>query len=231
MRTPASFVLVNGLSITLEASEMFQGTVEALRAQGFEAHRTVVQGDGTLEALSQRLWAQLEKLPKPLALLCHSMGGLQARTFLVDPRKAEQIAAVVTVGSPHEGTCLARLVRPFGEAYRELTPRARAAWQAENGAQEAENIARFGVLCGSAVAGTAHPRALRFRLLTGPLLRCMAGRNDGLVTEASQRYGEHILDTELDHRECAGLAGTAAEQALWVQLAEWVRTRSAREAA
>jgi len=44
----------------------------------------------------------------PPVLVCHSMGGLAARAWLRDCRSEERVARVVTLGSPHQGTWLAR---------------------------------------------------------------------------------------------------------------------------
>lgn len=44
----------------------------------------------------------------PPVLVCHSMGGLAARTWLAsDPRAGDRIGSVITIGSPHHGTWLA----------------------------------------------------------------------------------------------------------------------------
>lgn len=47
----------------------------------------------------------------PPVLLCHSMGGLVARDWLRAGRHHDRVARVVTLGSPHRGTWLARHAR------------------------------------------------------------------------------------------------------------------------
>jgi triacylglycerol esterase/lipase EstA (alpha/beta hydrolase family) len=56
---------------------------------------------------------------RPVALVCHSMGGLAARAYL---RKygARRVARVVTLGTPHAGTALARTA--LGENGRQMRP-------------------------------------------------------------------------------------------------------------
>lgn len=50
--------------------------------------------------------------PDRPTLVCHSMGGLAARAWLVaDPRNAARVARVVTIGSPHRGTWISRFSR------------------------------------------------------------------------------------------------------------------------
>jgi pimeloyl-ACP methyl ester carboxylesterase len=44
---------------------------------------------------------------KPM-LVCHSMGGLAARSWLLTPGAASCVERVVTIGSPHRGTWLGR---------------------------------------------------------------------------------------------------------------------------
>lgn len=211
-------VLVNGLAITRDASRMFDGVVDALQREGHDATRTLVRGDGSLEELADTVWAQLEPLRSPLVLLCHSMGGLQARTFLLDDRRAERIRAIATVGSPHAGTSLARVATLFGRAYRALTPKARATWNETHAAAERKSARRHGISLMSVVAATRTPRELNFRA-TIPLLERLEGPNDGLVSAASQRFGAHAFNTTLDHIECSAWHGTDEERALWIRLA------------
>lgn len=197
---------------------MFNGVPQALAARGHRVERTLVQGDGSLEALAERLWRQLEKLEPPFVLLCHSMGGLQARTFLLDDNRARKLAAIATVGSPHEGTTLANAAF-FGRAYRDLTPAARRLWNRQNREAERRSAERHGVRLLSAVAATRSPRHLPFRL-TVPLLHRLEGPNDGLVSANSQRFGEHAFDVELDHIACSATGGTPEELAPWTRLAD-----------
>ena len=42
-------------------------------------------------------------------LICHSMGGLAARAWLRHPQAVAQVHHVITMGTPHQGTWLARL--------------------------------------------------------------------------------------------------------------------------
>lgn len=197
---------------------MFNGVPQALASQGHRVKRALVQGDGSLAELAERLWRQLEAFEPPYALLCHSMGGLQARTFLLDDERARLISAIATVGSPHAGTTLAQAAF-FGRAYRELTPRARRTWNDAHQEAETQGAERHGIRLLSAVAATRSPRHLPFRL-TVPVLNRLDGPNDGLVPAASQRFGTHAFDVDLDHISCSATSGTPEELALWSQLAD-----------
>lgn len=196
---------------------MFNGVPQALSSQGHRVERALVQGDGSLEELADRLWQQVKAFESPLVLLCHSMGGLQARTFLLDDERAKRISAIATVGSPHAGTALAQAAF-FGRAYRELTPSARRIWNDAHAEAETRCAERHGVRLLSAVATTRSPRHLPFRL-TVPLLNRLEGPNDGLVPATSQRFGTHAFDVTLDHISCSATSGSPDELALWSQLA------------
>ena len=48
---------------------------------------------------------------KPPLLVCHSMGGLAARAWLRKRNGFDRVAHIITIGSPHRGTWLARFSR------------------------------------------------------------------------------------------------------------------------
>jgi pimeloyl-ACP methyl ester carboxylesterase len=68
----------------------------------------------------ERAVAHLEQVTgKPPVLVCHSMGGLVARAWMRRRDGASRVAHVVTIGSPHAGTWLARISRvPNGTQMR-----------------------------------------------------------------------------------------------------------------
>jgi pimeloyl-ACP methyl ester carboxylesterase len=70
----------------------------------------------TIEEAVARMTAASGRKP---ILVCHSMGGLAARAWLRKYDGAARIAHVVTIGSPHRGTWLARFSRlPNGRQMR-----------------------------------------------------------------------------------------------------------------
>jgi triacylglycerol lipase len=217
-----TIVLVHGLAILREAPGMFTGLEAALVARAFEVRRTLVQGDGTLPELADRLWSQLEKIDGPLALLCHSMGGLEARTFLLDDARARRLAAIATLGSPHAGTPLVVPMTPVYRAYRDMTPAARARWEQAHGAAERAGAERHGVRLVSAIAALRRP-ATHMRLRATQRWLANRGPSDGLVPADSQRFGEVLFEADLDHVECSlppGLARPEPAFDAWVRLAE-----------
>lgn len=57
-------------------------------------------------------------------LVCHSMGGLAARTWLRQQTDKTRAARIVTIGTPHHGTGLARLPLPeIGRNSAQMNPR------------------------------------------------------------------------------------------------------------
>lgn len=71
----------------------------------------------TLQAAVRRV---REATGRPPVLVCHSMGGLAARAWLRTCRDEPPVAHVVTLGSPHAGTWLARFSHlPNGRQMRQ----------------------------------------------------------------------------------------------------------------
>jgi hypothetical protein len=115
---------------------------------------------------------------EPPVLVAHSMGGLAVRTWLREFDGDDRVHSVITIGTPHSGTWLAR----FGFAHNAMEMRQRCEWIETLGVREApqrrrkftcfyshcDNIAcpaSTGTLVGADnrhVAGAAHV-ALAFR--------------------------------------------------------------------
>lgn len=63
----------------------------------------------------------------PPLLVCHSMGGLVARAWLRQMKSDSRVHRVVTIGTPHRGTWLAR----FGRGHNGRQMRLGSDWQAQ----------------------------------------------------------------------------------------------------
>jgi len=219
-------VLVHGLAIVQDAGRMFGDVHETLENAGFRTFRSIVQGDGSLPELADRLWSEVSKVDGPVVLLCHSMGGLEARTFLLDDSRAVKLRAIVTVGSPHAGTPLARAATPLNRAYAELTIPARLAWNHANAVAERTAAERHGIKLASVVAKThGMPRVPTMKAGWLALRGLGAGPNDGLVPAASQVFGERLFDVDLDHAETVAIrthpSRLPAVHELWLRMARW----------
>jgi len=64
--------------------------------------------DGYAPALDEAVARVRNATGRPPALVCHSMGGLAARAWWRASRGSREIAALVTIGSPHAGTWMGR---------------------------------------------------------------------------------------------------------------------------
>lgn len=81
---------------------------------------------------------------KPV-LICHSMGGLAARAWLAaDPQRRDRVAGVITIGSPHSGTWLARYGHtPNGRQMRPGGPWLKSLWARERALRPKDTHAGF----------------------------------------------------------------------------------------
>lgn len=142
-------------------------------------------------------------------LIAHSMGGLDARYAISRLGAADQIASLVTIGTPHHGTPLAdvvqlqpvraarALVKRLGlasECLDWLTPARMAAFNREIADHPEVNYASVVCRAGERFLG-------RNPLLLAPhaFVRWRAGPNDGLVPAESQRWGEILSEVRADH--------------------------------
>ena len=87
-----------------------------------------------IEAAVQRITRATGQAP---LLVCHSMGGLAARAWLKAYRSEARVHHVVTIGTPHRGTWLAR----FGSGHNGRQMRLLSDWQArlDEGMHERRN--------------------------------------------------------------------------------------------
>lgn len=99
---------------------------------------------GPIEAYLPSVDSAVERLMqatgRPPVLVAHSMGGLVARAWLgVDPANRSRTAHVVTIGTPHRGTWLARLSHlPNGRQMRSTST-----WLAALAAADAHEPGQF----------------------------------------------------------------------------------------
>jgi triacylglycerol lipase len=87
----------------------FRGIPEALRAAGNRVLVSRVPPIAGVEKRARRLGEQIELNfgDEPVHLIGHSMGGLDARRLLVDPKWQRRVLSLTTIGTPHLGSSLA----------------------------------------------------------------------------------------------------------------------------
>ena len=204
-----------------------------LRGRGVAAYAPHVNPYDTV-AVRSAAWAErLDRVLREtgaerLNLVAFSSGGLDARWLARDPAWAGRIASVVTLATPHRGTALAQYVlgQPdrmrawavgvmdfVGRAAYETAPPHTEAALAEltpDAVAERfdpdETVADAWCASFTARAGKgtdvpiSPPLVVPNRILHG-----LAGVNDGIVPEASGRWGECLGTVEADHARQVGL--------------------------
>jgi hypothetical protein len=113
---PCAIALVPGAfgtgtsSLFLNPSDYFKEYEEYFKAKGCLVEKIAFPQDATIEVRAMFLRDQIERLSKGPAmkwtLVAHSQGGLDAR-FALKTLKMSGATALVTLGTPHEGTPLA----------------------------------------------------------------------------------------------------------------------------
>ncbi|MGH8857857.1 MAG: esterase/lipase family protein [Polaromonas sp.] len=86
---------------------------------------------GSIDDYAPQIEAAVQQITRatglPPLLVCHSMGGLAARAWLRRMKAEARVHHVVTIGTPHRGTWLAR----FGHAHNSRQMRLLSDWQAQ----------------------------------------------------------------------------------------------------
>lgn len=199
------------LKIAGRSHTYFRGIAEHLRSQGVEVHVTRVDPSAEVRERAAQLSEQIRKIGAPkVNIIAHSMGGLDARYAISKLDLGKQVAALITIGTPHHGTPLA----DQGVAWLADRLRLRAV-MARLGIQigafddlttsrlrsfNTEVIDRRGVFYGS-VVGSAQLDARTHPVLRPwvTVMRAWIGDNDGLVPAGSQAWGRVLMKVDADH--------------------------------
>ena len=220
-RTRYPVVLVHGLfgfdSIGFGPlrSDYFRGVPARLSALGVEVHVARVPRFANVRTRAMELTRFVNELPaERVNIIAHSMGGLDARYAISRLGLAPRVASLVTIGTPHLGTPLARvagrLVRapvmrwlgPFGrplETIHDLTPEAMEAFNRDvPDAPGVDYTSCVGVAVGSAPARQNARGSLGVHWVSTRLLPAFS-RGDGLVPRESQRWGMVLWEIEANH--------------------------------
>lgn len=169
----------------------------------FIGRNDLTAGTRTVDVQAQYLAAKVRALrsrcglSRPFSVIAHSMGGIVARRYMAD--HPEEVAAVVTLGTPHHGSPLAEHYRWLGSllgakgAFANLTP----SWLARFNQEHPPD--RYGPVY--TVRGYGRPGrdwgVLGELLVGGAHLHWLCGtRSDGLVPEGSAviEGAVHIAD-------------------------------------
>jgi triacylglycerol lipase len=209
-------VLVHGLfgfdeiALGSRRHAYFKGVGSRLEREGRRVVHLKLPPMGPVEARARQLAEGLRALDgPPVIALAHSMGGLDARYAIGRLGAAPQVAALVTVGTPHRGTPLADLTADLAgriglaralalagvglEALHDLTG---AGLERFN-----EEVPDVGSVAYGSVVGAERSRRRMNPLLipSHVWLSNRVGPNDGVVPADSQRWGEVLAEIEADH--------------------------------
>lgn len=188
----------------------FRGVATFLAGHGAAIHAPRLHPLGSVPQRAAALAAYIKDLDeRRIIVIAHSMGGLDARHAVAEESIASMVNALITVATPHRGTCLADAANILpARAARSVLGRVGLKtdaldWLGEGSAERFNqriSDARD-VYYGSVVANTS-----RTQLLANPLLLAcyeillkMRGDNDGLVPVASQQWGEKLMTVRAHH--------------------------------
>lgn len=212
----------------------FRGVAEAIAETGVTVHIVKLPPLASVEERASALADAVRSLPESrVHLVAHSMGGIDARYAISRLDLHERVASLVTIGTPHHGTPLARLGNFLPVAgLRRVAAVAGVRADASDGLTP-ERMARFneevpdhpGVYYASVIA-SARWRSSHPALWTGHvLLGRSAGVSDGIVPVASQRWGEVIAQLDADHWAQIGWSQTFDARPLYRDIALSLRAR------
>jgi triacylglycerol lipase len=189
----------------------FRGIDEALAARGHPLVVTRVHPTGGIALragqLKQRICAECNG--RPVVIIAHSMGGLDARHMITHLGMADRVAALITVSTPHRGSpyadwCLKHLGKRLGglglmkslnvdvQAFSDLTT---------------ERCARFneqtpdapGVRYYSVSAARPWNKVPPWAMHSWRVIHAAEGPNDGLVSVTSAQWARHLETWPADH--------------------------------
>jgi len=173
-----------------------------------------------------------ETRAEAVSLIAHSMGGLDARYMISQLDTGDHVKALVTVSSPHHGSCLADIVletpervqdwltdaanwagtssmenvdSDFRQAIHDLTPEY-VTEQFNPSVPDHPDVAYYSY-AGNAGKGTR----VKINPLLGPqnkLIYKREGKNDGFVSVESSQWGDYLGTIDADHSQQIGIDWT-----------------------
>ncbi len=202
----------------VDLEKYFNGLRELLTERGF---RVLMPQLGRTHSIEQRA-EQLKRAigrwtSEPVNVVAHSMGGLDARFLITKLDMADRIVSLTTVATPHHGSSFAdwfverfdrdvpllRSLERIGlevDGFHDCT---RAASRVFNEAVPNSPRVRYFSYSSFQVARKIPPVLRR----SHSLIARAEGPNDGLVSELSARWGEHVATLRADHISLVGERG------------------------
>jgi triacylglycerol lipase len=188
--------------------QYFKGIRSHLEVNGFEGFHPNQDFAGSVDLRAGQLRTRVNEIisitgAEKVHIIAHSMGGLDARHMIVDKGMAERVASLTTIGTPHLGTILADHVIDHGgfllretlcpviniDGFDGLRISACEQFNARAEHQEATNEVIYQTVA------SAEEIHLVFTPLVPSwiLIRDHEGKNDGLVSVASQFWKRELI--------------------------------------
>lgn len=201
------------LAIAGTKQHYFRGIANYLGSQGAVVMTSKVHPLGTVPERAQELADFVKEIDERRVLIIgHSMGGLDARYAISQLGLSSCVSGLVTIATPHQGSCLADPTLPV-RAVRALLGKVGVTTDAMNWLGEASS-SEFNelvkdvpeVFYGCIVGETTRARVASVPMLLASyeLLLRLRGKNDGLVPASSQRWGQELQVVPAHHFEQIG---------------------------
>jgi len=202
MAKQPSVVLIHGLFgfRRLLWLEYFQGVRQLYEKIGLRVVVPALPSTGSIEQRTHALAEQLESESGPLHLLAHSMGGLDARSWISTMNGSVKTRSLTTLSTPHRGSPAAdyvcRTYSPFRlfPGTRNLTTE--AIKQFNRNTPDHPKVIYRSYSANRPVA--QQPWIVR---RYGRIIQQYEGDNDSQVSVSSAIWGEHVSTLACDHFE------------------------------
>ena len=202
MASRPTVVLIHGLFgfRKLLWLEYFQGVRPLYEEIGLRVIAPALPWAGSLEQHTRALAEQLDSEPGPLHLLAHSMGGLDARSWISNMGGSAKTLSLTTLGTPHRGSTAAdhvcRTYSPFRLFAGTCCLTTEALKQFNRSTPDHPDVIyRSYSACRPIVQQPWIARRY------GRIIQQQEGDNDGQVSIRSAIWGEHVATLPCDHFE------------------------------
>ena len=218
IRLKNPIVLIHGLGARSAYGpfEYFYGLPKRLRSAGNPFYIANLASWHTIEYRAEQLKKQIDEVfpDTQVNLLCHSMGGLDARYLVSQLGFAERVASITTIGTPHRGSIAGDIASGLlpNEAFQTADKLLRFLDLNSGGFKQITSKYSqevFDPLCpqmpgvtyfsASSAIGNPLSTSLPIFWLPHQILKQYEGDNDGFVSVESSKHGEHICTYRGDH--------------------------------
>ncbi|RMF67071.1 MAG: alpha/beta fold hydrolase [Alphaproteobacteria bacterium] len=183
--------------------EYFRGIRKLYASMGLRVLSPRLPWAGSIETRSRVLARALADEKRPLHLVAHSMGGLDARHYITHGGGHARVASLTTIATPHRGSAAADhvcdhlLPMVVFPGVRTLTRKRIAEFNRNTPDHEAVHY--FSYAASRPIE--EQPWITRHY---GRLIEAAEGANDSQVSLVSARWGRHVQDLHADHFELIG---------------------------